>query len=136
MEKELRPYNDVRGQRIALNGPAVELPSDAAVPIGMAIHELTTNAAKYGALSVSRGRVSVSWEAEETDEGTRLKLVWEESGGPEVSAPTRQGFGSRLLHRVLATQLNAKVDMDFRPEGLRVALDTILKHEPNKGPAL
>ena len=102
----------------------------------MAIHELTTNAAKYGALSVSRGRVSVSWEAEETDEGTRLKLVWEESGGPEVSAPTRQGFGSRLLHRVLATQLNAKVDMDFRPEGLRVALDTILKHEPNKGPAL
>ncbi len=136
MEKELRPYNDVRGQRITLSGPAVELPSDAAVPIGMAIHELTTNAAKYGALSVPRGRVSVSWEAEAADEGLRLKLVWEESGGPEVSAPTRQGFGSRLLHRVLATQLNAKVDMDFRPEGLKVALETILKHEPNKGPAL
>jgi two-component sensor histidine kinase len=136
MEKELRPYNDVRGQRISLNGPAVELPSDAAVPIGMAIHELTTNAAKYGALSVSRGKVSVSWEAEPAEEGTRLKLVWGESGGPEVSAPTRQGFGSRLLHRVLATQLNAKVDMDFRPEGLRVALDAILKHAPNTGPAL
>jgi two-component sensor histidine kinase len=136
MEKELRPYNDVRGQRISLNGPAVELPSDAAVPIGMAIHELTTNAAKYGALSVPRGRVSVSWEAEATDEGTRLKLAWEETGGPEVSAPTRQGFGSRLLHRVLATQLNAKVDMDFRPEGLKVVLDTVLKHEPNKGPSL
>ncbi|MBJ6126472.1 sensor histidine kinase [Microvirga splendida] len=136
MEKELRPYNDVRGQRIALSGPAVELPSEAAVPIGMAIHELTTNAAKYGALSASRGKVSVSWETEAVEEGTRLKLVWEESGGPEVSTPTRQGFGSRLLHRVLATQLNAKVDMDFRPEGLRVALDTVLKQEPNKGPAL
>jgi two-component sensor histidine kinase len=136
MEKELRPYNDVRGQRITLNGPAVELPSDAAVPIGMAIHELTTNAAKYGALSVSRGKVSVSWESEPAEEGTRLKLIWEETGGPEVSTPTRQGFGSRLLHRVLATQLNAKVEMDFRPEGLRVALDAVLRHEPNRGPSL
>ncbi|MBM6582684.1 GAF domain-containing protein [Microvirga sp. BT689] len=136
MEKELRPYNDVRGERITLAGPAVELPSDAAVPIGMAIHELTTNAAKYGALSVSRGKVAVSWEAEPADEGTRLKLVWEERGGPKVSAPTRQGFGSRLLHRVLATQLNAKVEMDFKPEGLRVALDAVLKHAPNMGPGL
>ncbi|WP_052002817.1 HWE histidine kinase domain-containing protein [Microvirga sp. BSC39] len=136
MEKELRPYNDVRGQRITLNGPAVELPSEAAVPIGMAIHELTTNAAKYGALSDSRGKVSVSWETEAAEEGTRLKLVWEEGGGPQVSAPTRQGFGSRLLHRVLTTQLNANVDMDFRPEGLRVALDAVLKHAPNMGPTL
>ncbi len=136
MEKELRPYNDVRGQRITLTGPAVELPSEAAVPIGMAIHELTTNAAKYGALSVSRGKVAVSWETEPAEEGTRLRLVWEESGGPEVTAPTRQGFGSRLLHRVLATQLNAKVEMDFRPEGLRVALDAVLKHAPNMGPSL
>jgi two-component sensor histidine kinase len=136
MEKELRPYNDVRGERITLAGPAVELPSEAAVPIGMAIHELTTNAAKYGALSASRGKVAVSWETEAADEGTRLRLVWEERGGPEVSAPTRQGFGSRLLHRVLATQLNAKVEMDFRPEGLRVALDAVLKHAPNMGPSL
>ncbi|MFL5161676.1 MAG: sensor histidine kinase, partial [Microvirga sp.] len=136
MEKELRPYNDVRGERISLAGPAVELPSEAAVPIGMAIHELTTNAAKYGALSASRGKVAVSWETEAADEGTRLRLVWEERGGPEVSAPTRQGFGSRLLHRVLATQLNAKVEMDFRPEGLRVTLDAVLKHAPNMGPSL
>lgn len=136
LEKELRPYNDVRGERIALNGPAVELPSDAAVPIGMAIHELTTNAAKYGALSVPRGKVAVSWEAEPAEDGMRLRLVWEERGGPEVSAPTRQGFGSRLLHRVLATQLNAKVDMDFRSDGLRVALDAILKQAPVPGPSL
>ena len=105
----------------------MELPSEAAVPIGMAIHELTTNAAKYGALSVPRGKVSVSWQAEPAEEGTRLKLVWQERGGPKVSPPARQGFGSRLLHRVLATQLNAKVEMDFDPEGLRVAIDTVLK---------
>jgi two-component sensor histidine kinase len=136
IEKELRPYNDARGERIALAGPAVELPSEAAVPIGMAIHELTTNAAKYGALSVPRGKVSVSWKTEPAEEGTRLRLLWEERGGPEVSAPTRQGFGSRLLHRVLATQLNAKVEMDFRPEGLRVALDAVLKQAPSLGPGL
>jgi len=69
----------------------------------------------------------VSWRAEPVEDGTRLRLVWQERGGPTVSAPTRQGFGSRLLHRVLATQLNAKVEMDFEPEGLRVAIDTVLK---------
>lgn len=127
LEKELRPYNDIRGERIALEGPAVDLPSEAAVPIGMAIHELTTNAAKYGALSVPGGRVAISWEAEPAEDGTRLRLVWEERGGPAVSAPTRQGFGSRLLHRVLATQLNAKVETDFHPTGLRVAIDAVLK---------
>jgi two-component sensor histidine kinase len=127
LEKELRPYNDTRGERIVLNGPAVDLPSEAAVPIGMAIHELTTNAAKYGALSIPGGKVAISWEAEPVEDGTRLKLVWEERGGPAVSAPTRQGFGSRLLHRVLATQLNAKVELDFRPKGLRVAIDAVLK---------
>ncbi|QRM32107.1 sensor histidine kinase [Microvirga sp. VF16] len=127
LEKELRPYNDTKGERVILNGPAVELPSEAAVPIGMAIHELTTNAAKYGALSIPNGKVAVTWEAEPADGGTRLQLVWEERGGPAVSSPKRQGFGSRLLHRVLATQLNAKVEMDFNPTGLRVAIDAVLK---------
>ncbi|UVF19117.1 GAF domain-containing protein [Microvirga terrae] len=127
LEKELRPYNDTRGERIVLDGPAVDLPSEAAVPIGMAIHELTTNAAKYGALSVPGGHVAISWEAEPAEDGTRLRLTWEERGGPAVSAPTRQGFGSRLLHRVLATQLNAKVETDFNPTGLRVAIDAVLK---------
>ena len=127
MEKELKPYNDARGGRIVLNGPAVDLPSEAAVPIGMAIHELSTNAAKYGALSARGGQVIVSWDAQPADEGIRLRLLWEERGGPPVSPPTRQGFGSRLLHRVLATQLNAKVETDFNPEGLRVSIDAVLK---------
>jgi two-component sensor histidine kinase len=127
LEKELRPYNDTGGDRIVLDGPAVDLPSEAAVPIGMAIHELTTNAAKYGALSIPGGKVAISWEAEPAEDGTRLRLIWEERGGPAVSAPTRQGFGSRLLHRVLATQLNAKVETDFNPTGLRVAIDAVLK---------
>jgi two-component sensor histidine kinase len=93
----------------------------------MAIHELTTNAVKYGALSGAGGRVEVRWTSEPVDESVRLKLVWTERNGPPVSPPTRQGFGSRLLDRVLTTQLNAHVSIDFDREGLRVSLDVVLK---------
>ncbi|MGO4573549.1 HWE histidine kinase domain-containing protein [Microvirga sp. 2TAF3] len=127
LEKELSPYNDDTGERITIEGPAVELPSEAAVPIGMAIHELTTNAAKYGALSVAAGRVAVRWMSEIGPEGMRLKLAWTEQGGPPVKPPKRQGFGSRLLHRVLTTQLDAKVEMDFERTGLIVSIDAVLK---------
>jgi two-component sensor histidine kinase len=127
LEKELSPYYDDSGERIKIEGSMVELPSEAAVPIGMAIHELTTNAVKYGALSVDSGRVAVSWTSEPEGDSIRLKLVWTERNGPPVSPPTRQGFGSRLLHRVLTTQLNANVTMDFDEGGLRVSLDMVLK---------
>ncbi len=136
LEKELKPYNDARGERITLRGPGVELPSEIAVPIGMAIHELTTNAAKYGALSVRNGKVSVTWDVHEGDDGKRLTMTWHERGGPAVSQPERQGFGSRLLHRVLTTQLNAKVDVDYDPAGLRVAIDAPLKATANLSPPI
>jgi two-component sensor histidine kinase len=136
LEKELKPYNDVRGERIILGGPAVELPSEIAVPIGMAIHELTTNAAKYGALSVRNGKVSVTWGIHGDGDELRLTMVWEERGGPSVSQPERQGFGSRLLHRVLTTQLNAKVEVDYNPNGLRVAIDAPLKATANLSPPI
>ncbi|MCG7394414.1 GAF domain-containing protein [Microvirga sp. ACRRW] len=136
LEKELKPYNDVRGERITLEGPAVELPSEIAVPIGMAVHELTTNAAKYGALSVRNGRVSVIWSVHGEGDGKRLIMTWEELGGPIVSQPERQGFGSRLLHRVLTTQLNAKVEVNYDPEGLHVAIDAPLKSTANLSPPI
>lgn len=136
LEKELKPYNDAKGERITLEGPAVELPSEIAVPIGMAIHELTTNAAKYGALSVRNGKVSVSWDEHGEGDERRLAMTWQERGGPAVSQPERQGFGSRLLHRVLTTQLNAKVDVDYHPDGLRVAIDAPLKATANLSPPI
>ena len=136
LEKELKPYNDARGERITLHGPAVELPSEIAVPVGMAIHELTTNAAKYGALSVRNGKVSVTWDVHEEDGEKRLAMTWQERSGPSVSPPERQGFGSRLLHRVLTTQLNAKVVVDYDPAGLRVAIDAPLKATANLSPPL
>lgn len=136
LEKELKPYNDARGERIKLEGPSVELPSEIAVPIGMAIHELTTNAAKYGALSMRHSKVSVTWDVQDAGDEKRLTMVWQEQGGPSVSQPNRQGFGSRLLHRVLTTQLNAKVEVDYDPAGLRVAIDAPLKATANLSPPI
>ncbi|WP_201863628.1 PAS domain-containing protein [Microvirga soli] len=122
IQTELGPYEDGARNRITVEGPHVELPSEAAVPIGMAIHELTTNAAKHGALSTFGGQVEVRWRVEPGEERPVLHFTWTEHGGPRVSTPTRQGFGSRLLQRVLATQLQADVSMDFPEEGLRFAM--------------
>lgn len=135
IEKELSPYRDDSEERVVIEGPPVELPSEVAVPIGMAIHELTTNATKYGALSVSTGRVAIRWTAEPDLEGIRLKLTWTESGGPKVTPPKKQGFGSRLLHRVLTTQLHAHVEMSYERSGLRVSIDAILKPSAFLDPA-
>jgi PAS domain S-box-containing protein len=119
---ELGPYKDSGSDRIRVSGPPVELPSEAAVPVGMAIHELTTNAAKHGSLSGSLGTVDVTWWVHRDDTGAHLHFAWTEEGGPAVATPTRQGFGSRLLQRVLTTQLQADVHMDFDPGGLRFTM--------------
>jgi PAS domain S-box-containing protein len=121
LRNELGPYGD-EGGRVSLEGPAVELTSEAAVPMGMAFHELTTNAAKYGALS-GNGRVEVTWAVTGDAPIQHLRLAWTETGGPPVAPPKRQGFGSRLLQRVLATQLQAEVRMEFDPAGLKFTIE-------------
>jgi two-component sensor histidine kinase len=111
----LEIYEDGDGQRIILSGPDVMLPAHISVSFGMAIHELTTNALKYGALSVLAGVLNVSW----TLDGNRLALRWEESNVPITRQPTRVGFGSQLLRRLLPHQLGAQVEMNFAPDGLK-----------------
>ncbi|GJE04558.1 hypothetical protein GMJLKIPL_6522 [Methylobacterium isbiliense] len=138
LENELKPYADgtmtpEADGRITLEGPAVDLASEIAVPIGMAIHELTTNAAKYGALSGRSGRVQVRWSLEPEGDRTILRFEWRESGGPAVTPPTRQGFGSRLLQRVLSTQVQATVATDYAADGLRL---TMLAPLPKRNAAL
>lgn len=131
IQTELGPYEDETRNRITVEGPAIELPSEAAVPIGMAVHELTTNAAKHGALSTFGGQVDVKWTIDKTDgEKPILTFSWTERGGPRVISPTRQGFGSRLLQRVLTTQLGAEVDMDFGETGLRFRMTMSIPGEP------
>lgn len=103
--------------RVSLQGPAVLLTPRQAVSLSMALHELFTNAMKYGALSNREGHVTLEWEwLDETP--PRLELRWQEHGGPAVAPPTRSGFGSLLLQRSLKGDLNAEVTLDFDPEGL------------------
>jgi two-component sensor histidine kinase len=115
LNNELSIYEDGEVQRVILSGPEVMLPAHVSVSFAMAIHELTTNALKYGALSVLAGVLRVTW----TLDGTRLVLRWEESNVPIKRQPTRVGFGSQLLQRLLPHQLGAQVEMKFAPDGLK-----------------
>ncbi|QRE77174.1 PAS domain-containing protein [Methylobacterium aquaticum] len=120
LRAELGPY-DERG-RLTLDGPKVVLPSELAVPIGMALHELTTNALLHGSLADPDGRLQVAWRIEEGPSGRALRWDWAEHDGPPVSHPTRHGFGHRLLNKVLAAQTGAEVDVDFARDGIRVSV--------------
>jgi two-component sensor histidine kinase len=117
---ELEPYDDAAGQRIKMRGPQVDLLPQLAVPLGMAIHEMTTNAVKYGSLSEFGGVVEVTWDLLPEGSQRELQLEWVERNGPLVEMPTRKGFGSRLLERVLMTQIHADVTTEYRPEGLQI----------------
>jgi two-component sensor histidine kinase len=112
VEQALAPFRDDRN--FALDGPGCELPRDACVPLSLALHELCTNAAKYGALSVPQGQVTVLWTVGEGEDGL-LRLVWREDGGPPVCKPTRAGMGSKLLRRQRGLR---RVEVDFKPAGL------------------
>jgi len=122
LTQELGPYSDDQGLRIRLSGPAVDLPSQIAVPLGMAVHELTTNAVRHGALSKEEGRIEVGWGLAEKDGERSLLCEWNEFGGPPVTPPSRDGFGSMLLKRVLSQQIRAEVKVDFAPEGFRLRM--------------
>lgn len=117
---ELKPYDIEDGERLVLDGPDLDLPSAIAVPLGMAVHELTTNAVKYGALSVASGRVIIRWLLTHDADGRQVELEWRETGGPPVERPTTEGFGSQLLRRVFSSQPDARIERHFEPSGIRV----------------
>ncbi|MDB5701375.1 MAG: hypothetical protein JWL66_1574 [Sphingomonadales bacterium] len=105
--------------RFAIEGEHVRLDPGAALSIAMAVHELCTNAAKYGALSTKEGRIGIIWALEHE----RLKLTWTESGGPPVTPPKSKGFGSRLIEQALARELRGKVSMTYEPSGVICTID-------------
>jgi len=107
-----------RTAHIDIGGPTVWLNSNTAITLALAFHELVTNAAKYGALSIETGRVAISWVANPAVNPTEVDLTWRESGGPAVKPPTRSGFGSMLLERVLAYEADGKVDLSFPKSGV------------------
>jgi PAS domain S-box-containing protein len=112
--EELSPYWSEHNSRAQIDGPNLMLEQAPAQAIALALHELATNAVKYGALSVSSGRVNVEWRLEH---GARLKFRWREAGGPPVKPPSHQGFGTRVMARV-CEQLNGEVNFDWRADGL------------------
>ena len=105
--------------RVAIDGPAVALKPEAAQNLGLALHELAINAEKYGALSVPGGRVSVSWGRRDGVGDNALEFDWCEQLGPKVKVRRKKGFGSMVIERNLARALDAEVNMDFDPDGLR-----------------
>lgn len=120
---QLVHYADLIGQRILIDGPDVMLKPEAAQNIGLALHELSTNAATYGALSDIGGTVHLHWSVVRDREDALLCLVWRETGGPAVSPPVREGFGHKVLQRIAAHALEGKVRLDFAPDGLVWCLD-------------
>lgn len=136
IENEVAPFvsddqDSETGARIFLDGPSVELPANIAVPLGMALHELVTNAVKYGGLSVPKGCLSIAWWISEGPEGRSLELRWRERNGPVVSLPERKGFGSQLLQRVLVDQIGAQCEFDYAPEGLTAIMQVELPVSPS-----
>ncbi len=114
----LQPYQLNDPARIRMFGPSVPLSPRLAVVLSMIVHEMATNAAKYGALSNVSGRVALDWEILSDEAIPKLRLIWTESGGPPVVTPVQRGFGSRLIERSARDQLGGEATVDFLPRGV------------------
>jgi two-component sensor histidine kinase len=114
----LAPYRSSDESRVSIVGPAIMLPARAVVPLSMVLHELATNAAKYGALSTRRGDIEITWRVTGDIEKS-IELVWQERGGPQVKAKTSTGFGTKLIERVVRHDLDGNAKIDFDPAGVR-----------------
>ena len=119
IRSQLALYFDRSGSQITVDGPAVSLRPEAAQSLGLALHELATNAAQFGALSSPSGRLSITWALQQERVPAAVEIVWQESGGPEVSTPEQRGFGTLVVERNLARSLEAEVDLTFGSEGVR-----------------
>jgi two-component sensor histidine kinase len=109
---------DGRAERIVITGENIRFPPQAALALGIVFNELATNAVKYGAFSNGAGSILIEWTAEPAPVGVRLVLRWQEKNGPPVTPPSHKGFGSRVIERGLAPEVEGTVDLDYRPDGL------------------
>jgi len=121
VERQLSAHADRFGEQIAIEGEDVMLKPEAIQNLGLALHELATNAQKYGALSSDSGRVAIRWQFCEED-ASKLKLLWEEQGGPPVTEPERSGFGRAMIETVVSRALEGEVELTFPTEGVRCVI--------------
>lgn len=123
IRSQLAHFADLVDRRITLDGPSLTINAAAAQVLGMAVHELATNAGKYGALSNDDGRIEIAWQLPLDEPGPRFTMTWTESGGPPVTAPERRGFGSTVTTTIAKAALSAGVAVQYAPAGLVWALD-------------
>jgi len=121
VRQAVAPFGD---RRVVAEGPSVRLSPKQSLAISMVLHELATNATKYGALSGDAGKVEIVWSVMNGNEPARLQLSWTETGGPAVATPKTQGFGSRMIARSLANELAGTAELEFKPEGAVCTIST------------
>lgn len=122
IELQLAPFVDLKSRQIEIEGPKVDLTAEAAQAIGLALHELATNAVKHGALSVPQGRLCIEWQADTARETDGLSLDWRERNGPSVTVPSRTGFGHVVMKRMIEQAVKGRVELTFAPDGLQWSL--------------
>jgi len=119
IRSQLGGYLEGSANQVSIEGPSIALKPEAAQNLGLALHELAVNAAKFGALSVPSGRVSITWTQRDHGEDNAVELDWQEQLGPKVKIRRRKGFGSMVIERNLTRALDAEVNLEFDPSGLR-----------------
>ena len=132
IDSVIRPHCGGEPARCIIAGPPVRLSAKTLLSLSMGFHELATNAVKYGAWSTASGAVQVTWKIDGEGKARRLLLEWRERGGPKVAVPRRRGFGSRLIERGLAAELEGKVALRFEPEGLVCEIAAPLRSDIDK----
>jgi len=118
VSRVLQPYLLNAPERVRMFGPKVPLSPRLAVVLSIILHEIATNAAKYGALSNDSGTATLDWEVITENDKPKLRMIWTETGGPPVTAPVQRGFGSRLIERSARDQLGGEATVDFLPRGV------------------
>jgi two-component sensor histidine kinase len=113
----IKPFS-ADATQFAVEGPPVNFPPRLVLPFALSLHELCTNAVKYGALSRDEGRVDIRWGVDSTNGDRKFYFRWSEAGGPPVSPPTRHGFGSRVVKSMFASELGGSANVDYQPGGL------------------
>ncbi|MER2265575.1 HWE histidine kinase domain-containing protein [Methylobacterium oxalidis] len=131
----LQAFRNGSADRFRAGGPKVWLTPRMSLAFVMALHELATNAVKYGALSNDKGRVILNWDIVDGSQPEHLWLRWEELGGPSVVAPTRTGFGTRMIERALASELGGTAEIEYRPRGVVFTLEAPLPERSTSEPA-
>lgn len=126
VDRALLPFKDRDGVRFSAEGPYVRVSPEITLALSMALHELATNAIKYGALSVPQGRVAIEWSIEQEGEARHLSFCWVEHDGPRVTPPTRTGFGTRMIERMLRRHVRGEAAIRYPDEGVRFEIEAAI----------